>query len=91
MEVAISSRAGHELRFLTDLPSNLQPYCLRGATPIVTTAGFGDLAFQHVPGNHFDIRYSTHATTTTVMLTIQSGIANNLPMRDFDLAKRVIF
>jgi hypothetical protein len=61
MEVAISSRAGHELQVLTDLPPNLQPYRLRGATPIMTTAGFGDLAFQHVPGNHFDIWYSTYA------------------------------
>jgi hypothetical protein len=64
MEVTISSRAGHELQFLTDLPPNLQPYRLRGATPIVTTAGFGDLAFQHVPGKHFDIRCRTFASTS---------------------------
>jgi hypothetical protein len=74
MEVTISSRAGHELQFLTDLPPNLQPYRLRGAMPIVTTAGFGDLAFQHVPGNHFDIWYSTFAIRTPTTLTGRADI-----------------
>ena len=55
MEVTIQSRAGDELQFVNDLTPSLQPYRLRGANPIVTTGGFGDMAFQHVPGKGFDL------------------------------------
>jgi AraC-like DNA-binding protein len=74
MEVSISSRAGDEIRFLNGLTPRLQPYRLRGANPIVTTAGFGDMAFQHVPGNGFDLWYSTYAITTPATLTGRAEI-----------------
>jgi len=74
MEVSISSRAGDDIRFVDDLTARLQPYRLRGANPIVTTAGFGDMAFQHVPGKGFDLWYSTYAITTPATLTGRADI-----------------
>jgi AraC-like DNA-binding protein len=74
MEVKISSCAGDELHFMDDLTPALQPYRLRGATPIVTTAAFGDLAFQHFPGKAFDIWYSTYAIRTPATLTGRADI-----------------
>jgi AraC-like DNA-binding protein len=75
MEVSISSRAGDNIQFVSDLTPRLQPYRLRGANPIVTTAGFGDMAFQHVPGKGFDLWYSTYAITTPATLTGRADIA----------------
>ena len=74
MEVSISSRAGDDIRFVNELTPRLQPYRLRGATPIVTTAGFGDMAFQHVPGKGFDLWYSTYAIDTPATLTGRADI-----------------
>jgi AraC-like DNA-binding protein len=74
MEVSISSRAGDDIQFLSDLTPRLQPYRLRGANPIVTTAGFGDMAFQHVPGKGFDLWYSIYAIKTPAMLIGRSDI-----------------
>jgi hypothetical protein len=68
MEVSISSRAGDDIRFVSELTPRLQPYRLRGATPIVTTAGFGDMAFLHVPGKGFDLWYSTYAIDTRIFV-----------------------
>lgn len=74
MEVSISCRAGDDIRFVDQLTPTLQPYRLRGANPIVTTAGFGDMAFQHVPGKGFDLWYSTYAITTPATLTGRADI-----------------
>lgn len=74
MEVSISSRAGEDIQFVDDLTPRLQPYRLRGAGTIVTTAGFGDMAFQHVPGKGFDLWYSTYAITTPAVLTGRADI-----------------
>jgi len=74
MEVSISSRAGDDIQFLSELTPRLQPYRLRGASPIVTSAGFGDMAFQHVPGKGFDLWYSTYAITTPATLTGRADI-----------------
>ena len=59
---------------MSDLTPRLQSYRLRGACPIVTTAGFGDMAFQHVPGKGFDLWYSTYAITTPATLTGRADI-----------------
>jgi hypothetical protein len=74
MEVSISSCAGDEIQFADDLTPGLERYRLRGATPIVTTSGFGDLAFQHVPGKGFDLSYSTYAITTPATLAGRADI-----------------
>jgi AraC family transcriptional activator of pyochelin receptor len=74
MEVSISSSAGDDIQFVSDLTPRLQPYCLRGASPIVTTAGFGDMSFQHVAGKGFDLWYSTYAITTPATLTGRADI-----------------
>lgn len=74
MEVSISSRAGDDIQFVNELTPRLQPYRLRGASPIVTTAGFGDMAFQHFPGNGFDLWYSTYAINTPAVLTGRADI-----------------
>jgi AraC-like DNA-binding protein len=74
MEVSISSRAGDDIQFLSELTPRLQPYRLRGASPIVTSAVFGDMAFQHVPGKGFDLWYSTYAITTPATLTGRADI-----------------
>ncbi len=75
MDLQIISRAGDELHFSDELPTQYRAFRLAGATPIVTSSGFGHMVFQHFPGNGFDIWYSTYDITHAVTLIGRADMA----------------
>src|SRR5580704_18212812 len=68
MDLQIISRAGDELHVSDQLPAQYRAFRLAGATPIMTSSGFGHMLFQHFPGNGFDIWYSTYDIAHPVTL-----------------------